>query len=87
MELTWVVGQPYFNPRPREGDDVGGLRVGPVVFISIHAPREGGDKAPIVQQLPGTAIQEMEAGDWDLTLFTCDAGGTARVTVRCERVS
>ena len=41
----------------------------------------------LVEQLPGTAIQEMEAGDWDLTLFTCDAGGTARVTVRCERVS
>lgn len=38
-----------------------------------------------VEQLPGTAIEEMEAGDWDLTLFTCAAGGTARLTVRCVR--
>ena len=37
----------------------------------------------LVEQLPGTAIEEMEAGDWDLTLFTCTIGGKARVTVRC----
>ena len=36
-----------------------------------------------LQELPGTAIQEMEAGDWDLTLFTCTASGAARLTVRC----
>ena len=36
------------------------------------------------EQLPGTAIEEMESGDWDLTLFTCTIGGAARVTVRCE---
>ena len=35
------------------------------------------------EQLPGTAIEEMESGDWDLTLFTCTIGGAARVTVRC----
>lgn len=39
-----------------------------------------------VEELPGTAIEEMEAGDWDLTLFTCTLGGRARVTVRCTRV-
>ena len=39
-----------------------------------------------VEELPGTAIGEMEAGDWDLTLFTCTLGGRARVTVRCTRV-
>ena len=36
------------------------------------------------EQLPGTAIEEMKSGDWDLTLFTCTIGGAARVTVRCE---
>ena len=36
-----------------------------------------------IQELPGTAIEEMEAGEWDLTLFTCTLGGRARVTVRC----
>lgn len=27
--------------------------------------------------------EELEAGDWDLTLFTCTPGGQSRVTVRC----
>ena len=38
-----------------------------------------------IQELPGTALEEMEAGDWDLTLFTCTLSRTSRVTVRCER--
>lgn len=33
--------------------------------------------------LDGTAIEEMEAGDWDLTLFTCTYGGRTRETIRC----
>lgn len=39
-----------------------------------------------VEQLAGTDREEMEAGDWDLTLFTCTIGGQARITVRCERM-
>ena len=35
--------------------------------------------------LKPTNIEEMEAGDWDLTLFTCTKGGRTRVTVRCVR--
>ena len=35
--------------------------------------------------LQATASKEMEAGDWDLTLFTCTVSGQSRVTVRCER--
>ena len=31
----------------------------------------------------GTDIDSMQAGDWPLTLFTCNYGGTMRVTVRC----
>ena len=38
-----------------------------------------------IEDLPGTAIEEMQAGDWDLTLFTCTLGGRSRVTVRCTR--
>ena len=38
-----------------------------------------------LETLQPTAIQEMEAGEWDLTLFTCTLGGQSRVTVRCER--
>lgn len=32
------------------------------------------------------AVEEMAAGDYDLTLFTCTYGGQSRVTVRCDRL-
>ncbi len=38
-----------------------------------------------LETLDGTAVEEMQAGDWDLTLFTCTYGGQSRVTVRCVR--
>ena len=37
--------------------------------------------------LQPTDIEEMEAGDWDLTLFTCTLGGTERVAVRFEKIA
>ena len=36
--------------------------------------------------LDKTAIEEMESGSWDLTLFTCTVGGASRVTIRCTRI-
>lgn len=39
-----------------------------------------------LETLPGTAIEDMSAGEWDLTLFTCTYGGKSRVTVYCDRV-
>lgn len=33
------------------------------------------------------AVEDMESGDWDLTLFTCTIGGQTRVVVRCERTN
>lgn len=38
------------------------------------------------QVLVPTAIEEMVADEWDLTLFTCTLGGRTRLTVRCEAV-
>jgi len=38
-----------------------------------------------LEELDGTAIESMESGDWDLTMFTCTIGGKKRVTVRCEK--
>ncbi len=40
-----------------------------------------------IETLSPFAVDEMTSGDWDLTLFTCTVGGTARVTVRCERTA
>lgn len=39
-----------------------------------------------IETLDPYEIDEMTTGDWDLTLFTCTAGGATRVTVRCGRV-
>lgn len=36
--------------------------------------------------LAPTAVEDMTAGEYDLTLFTCTYGGQSRVTVRCDRV-
>ena len=38
-----------------------------------------------VETLEPTAVEEMSAGKYDLTLFTCTYGGASRVTFRCER--
>lgn len=39
-----------------------------------------------IETLDPYAIDEMTAGQWDLTLFTCTIGGATRVAVRCERM-
>jgi sortase A len=36
-----------------------------------------------LEEIPGTAVEDMSAGEWDLTLFTCTYGGQNRVTIRC----
>lgn len=36
-----------------------------------------------LETLPPGEVDEMESGDWDLTMFTCTIGGQSRVTVRC----
>jgi len=38
-----------------------------------------------VETIDGSDLKALEAGDWDLTLFTCTAGGSARILIRCER--
>jgi len=35
--------------------------------------------------LPPEAVEEMCAGDFDLTLFTCNYSGSSRITIYCER--
>lgn len=36
--------------------------------------------------LAATDIEDMTAGDYDLTMFTCNYSGQNRITVRCDRV-
>ena len=35
--------------------------------------------------LPAEAVEEMTAGEYDLTLFTCAPNRTQRITVRCNK--
>lgn len=37
-----------------------------------------------MEVLEATAVEDMEAGEWDLTLFTCTVGGQSRLAVRCD---
>ena len=37
-----------------------------------------------IETLGAYDVDEMEAGQWDFTMFTCTVGGANRVTVRCE---
>ncbi len=37
-----------------------------------------------IETLGAYDTKEMEAGEWDFTMFTCTIGGANRVTVRCE---
>ena len=37
-----------------------------------------------IETLGAYDVEEMEAGEWDFTMFTCTIGGANRVTVRCE---
>lgn len=43
-----------------------------------------------IETLAPTQIEEMKTksigNDWDLTLFTCNYGGSKRIAVRCKRV-
>lgn len=39
----------------------------------------------VMDVLSETAVEEMTAGEYDLTLFTCTYGNRSRITVRCER--
>lgn len=41
----------------------------------------------LVETLMPADVEEMENGEWDLTMFTCTVGGSWRVTVRCDRTA
>ncbi len=41
----------------------------------------------VAQEVLGAgAVEDVTAGEYDLTLFTCTYGGENRITVRCDRV-
>ena len=56
----------------------------PVYFIDMDGVTTAYEVAE-VDTLSATAVEEMTGSSFDLTLFTCNYSGQARVTVRCDR--
>lgn len=61
------------------------LQIGDAIYFTDEEDNRFSYTVSELDELAGSAIEEMEAGDWDLTLFTCTMGGKARVTVRCKK--
>lgn len=61
------------------------LQVGDAVIFTDAAGQSHRYAVSRIETLHATAVAEMLAGEWDMTLFTCNYDGTARVTVRCVR--
>lgn len=55
-----------------------------VCFTDMNGVRSAYEVAA-VEVLTPVDVEEMTAGTYDLTLFTCTYGGQSRVTVRCIR--
>ena len=56
-----------------------------ILFIDSNSVAHKYSVKEIIK-LDGTAVTDMQSGEWDFTLFTCTKGGKQRVTVRCERL-
>lgn len=57
-----------------------------VSFIDVNG-KQTDYHVELIDTLSPTAVEDMTAGDYDLTLFTCTYSGQARVTVRLNRMS
>lgn len=63
------------------------LRIGDEVALTTMDGTTYRYQVEQVETLDSTAIDEMTAGDYPLTLFTCDYSGQARIAVRCQQTS
>lgn len=62
------------------------LSVGDLVYFTDMDGMVSVYQVAETETLQPIAVEEMTAGEFDLTLFTCTYGGQTRVTVRCERM-
>lgn len=61
------------------------LRVGDTLLFTDMEETTFTYKMVARETIQPTDFEAMEAGDWDLTLFTCTVGGQSRVAVRFAR--
>ncbi len=62
------------------------LKIDNKVYFTDMDGNEFEYKVVELEILKETQVADMEAGDWDLTLFTCNLSGRQRITVRCEKI-
>lgn len=64
-----------------------GLASGDTVYFTDMDGIVWGYEVMAVEILNPTDVEEMTAGDYALTLFTCTYGGGSHVAVRCQRLT
>ena len=62
------------------------LKPGETVTFTDMEGQTISNEGVVLDILHPTAVENMTAGEYDLTLFTCTYGGKSRVTVRCDRM-
>lgn len=60
------------------------LEIGAEVIVTDMNGKSFYYEVTNMETLGAYDIEDMEAGEWDYTMFTCTIGGSNRVTVRCE---
>lgn len=66
---------------------ISNLRSGEVVSFTDANGKTVSYEVIAIDVLPETNIEEMTAGEYDLSLFTCDYSSRNRITVRCDRIN
>lgn len=61
-----------------------GVNLGDEVILTSISGAKHTYRVASVETLPPTAIEDMTAGAFPLTLFTCTYSGADRLTIRCE---
>lgn len=61
------------------------LEIGDRVILTDMEGNEFSYQVIGTEILEKTALDELTAGEWDLTLFTCTYGGEQRVIIRCQQ--
>ncbi len=61
------------------------LKAGNEVYLTDMDGAVHSYEVVAVEVLQGNAVEDMTAGEYDLTLFTCTYGGKNRITIRCDR--
>ena len=65
---------------------ISSLKIGDTVSFTDVRGKQFNYRVELIDTLSPTDVENMTAGEYDLTLFTCTYSGQARVTVRLNRI-